>query len=96
MLLKDQLCSWSNIKAGIPQSCILFIIGPFLFLIYVNNLSDGLTTNARPFPADDVLLFLAVDNMNLSVTNLCSDLSIVNAWANQWKMSFNLDLKKQG
>ena len=36
-----------------------------------------------------------VDNINLSATNLNSDLSKINGWANQWKMTFNPDLKKQ-
>ena len=56
--------------------------------------SDGLTTNARPF-ADDVSLFSVIDNTNFSATNLNSDLSKINAWANQWKMTFNPDTNKQ-
>ena len=56
--------------------------------------SDGLTTNARPF-ADDVSLFSVIDNINFSATNLNSDLSKINAWANQWKMTFNPDTNKQ-
>ena len=53
-----------------------------LFLIYINDLSDGLTANARLF-ADDVSLFFVVNNINVSTTNLNSDLSKINAWANQ-------------
>ena len=40
-------------------------------------------------------LFSVVDNMNLSATNLNSDLSKINAWANQWKMTFTPDPNKQ-
>ena len=36
-----------------------------------------------------------VDNINLSATNLNSDLSKINACANQWKMTFNPDPNKQ-
>ena len=36
-----------------------------------------------------------VDNINLSATNLNSDLSKINACANQWKMTFNPDPSKQ-
>ena len=61
--------SWSNIETGVPQGSIL---GPLLFLIYINDLSDGLSTNARFF-ADDVSLFSVVDNINLSVTNSNSE-----------------------
>ena len=62
--------------------------------MYINDVSDGLTTNARLF-ADDLSLFSAVDNTNLSATNLNSDLSKITAWANQWKMIFNPDLNNQ-
>ena len=91
VVLNGQLSSWSNIETGVPQGSAL---GPLLFLIYINNLLDGLTTNARLF-ADDVSLFSVVDNINLSATNLNSDLSKINAWANQWKMTFNPDPNKQ-
>ena len=90
-MLNGQLSPWSNIETGVPQGPIL---GPLLFLIYINDLSDGLTTNARLF-ADDVSLFSVVDNINLSATNLNSDLSKINAWANQWKMTFNPDPNKK-
>ena len=66
-----------------------------LFLIYINDLSEGLTINAKLF-ANDVSLFSVVDNINLSATNLNSDLSKINAWENQWKMTFNPDPNKQG
>ena len=46
----------------------------YYFFDLYNNLSDGLTTNARLF-ADDVSLFSVVSNINLSATNLNSDLS---------------------
>ena len=65
-----------------------------LFLIYINDLSDGLTTNGSLF-ADDVSLFSVVDNTNLSATNLNSDLRKINAWADQWKMNLNPDPNKQ-
>ena len=70
------------------------ILGPLLFLIYINDLSECLTTNVRLF-ADNASLFSVVDNMNLSATNLNSGLSKMNAWVNQWKMTFNSDLNKQ-
>ena len=71
MFLNGQLSSWSNIESGVQQGSI---IGPILALIYIKNLSEGLTTNARLF-ADDVSLFSVVDNINLSATNLSNDFS---------------------
>ena len=77
--LKLKKLSWFNIETGLLQGSIL---GP-LFLVYINNLSDGLTTNSRPF-ADDVSLFSVIDNINFSATNLNCDLSKINVWVNQW------------
>ena len=91
MVLNGELSSWSNIETGVPQGSIF---GPLLFLVYINDLPDGLTTNARLF-ADDVLLSPVVDNIDLSTTNLNNDLSKTNAWASQWKMTFNPDPNKQ-
>ena len=61
VVLNGQLPSWSNIESGVPQRSIQ---GPLLFLIYINDLSEGLTTNAKLFEGD-VSLFSVVDNINL-------------------------------
>ena len=55
---------------------------------------DSLTTIARYF-ANDVSLSSVVDNINLSATNLNSELSKINAWANQRKVIFSLDDNKK-
>ena len=79
----DQCC------AGVPQGSIL---GPFL--IYINDLPDGLSSNAKLL-ADDTSLFSVAHNINTSAIELNSDLTKINDWAFQRKMSFNLDRSKQ-
>ena len=91
VVLNGQLYLLSNIESGVPQR---YSIGPLLFLIYINDLSEVLTTNVRLL-ADNVSIFSIVDNINLSATNLSRDLSKINAWANRWKMTFNPDPNKQ-
>ena len=49
---------WQNIYAGVPQGSIL---GPLLFLIYINDLLDGITSMFKIF-ADDTTLFLDREN----------------------------------
>ena len=61
-----QLSPCSNIESGISKGCIL---GLLLFLIYIIDLSESLTINARLF-ADDVSLFSVINIMNFSATNL--------------------------
>ena len=76
VMFNGQLSSWSNTEIGIPQGSIL---DPLLSLIYVSDLSDDLTTNAMLF-ADDVSLFSESNNINMSATNLNSDLRKINSW----------------
>ena len=65
VVLNGQYSSWTSIEAGVPQGSIL---GPLLFSIYINNLSDDLTTNVKLF-ADDTSLFSVVHNMNAENEN---------------------------
>ena len=82
---------WSNISAGAPQGSIL---GPLLFLIYINDLSNNLSSNPKLF-ADDTSLFSVVHDTNQSGVNFNDDLEKISSWAFQWKLSFNLDINKQ-
>ena len=91
VLLNGQVCGWSDVKAGVPQGSIL---GPLLFLIYINDLSEGLPSNAKLF-AGDSSLFSVIHDSSTSALELNNDLAKINKWAIQWKMSFNPDPKKQ-
>ena len=91
VVLNGQASPWVSIEAGVPQGSIL---GPLLFLIYINDLSDDLSTTAKLF-ADDTSLFSIVQNVSTSASHLNNDLSKISNWAFQWKMSFNPDPSKQ-
>ena len=91
VLLNGQSSELASIKASAPQSSIL---GPPLFFIYINDISEGITSNVKLFP-DDTSNFSTVYNINISTNNLNSDLQKVSEWAFKWKMSFNSDPTKQ-
>ena len=82
---------WGGIEAGVPQGSVL---GPLLFLVYINDLENGIKSNVKFF-ADDTSLFSIVTNPILSASELNSDLKHIEKWAHQWKMSFNPDPTKQ-
>ena len=69
-------------------------MGPFLFLIYVNDLSDNLQSNPTSF-TDHPSLFSTIKGSERAANNLNNDLKETNKWAFQWKMNFNPDPKKQ-
>ena len=91
VLLNGQISGWSDVKAGVPQGLIL---GPLLFLLYINDLSERLSSNAKLF-ADDTSLFSVIHDSNTSALDLNNDLAKINRWVFQWKMIFKPDPKKQ-
>ena len=90
MALNGENSSWQGITSGVPQGSIL---GPLLFLIYINDLPDGLSSNCKLF-ADDMSLFSIVHDLTISSSELYSDLAKISEWAFKWKMSFNPDPSK--
>ena len=91
VVLNGQCSSWSSVLAGVPQGSIL---GPLLFLVYINDLPENLQSTVKLF-ADDTSLFSTVYEPNISASQLESDLKKISHWAYKWKMNFNPDLSKQ-
>ena len=74
----------AQVTSGVPQGTVL---GPLLFLLYVNDLPDNLKSSIRLF-ADDALLYDVISNEN-DGDQLQEDLKQLEAWQNTWQMSFN-------
>ena len=91
VVLNGSFSEYSNVLSGVPQGSVL---GPLLFLIYINDLEKDIKSNIKFF-ADDTMLFSIVNNPTISGNELNHDLEIIREWAIQWKLQFNPDPTKQ-
>ena len=68
--LNRQVSPWTGVNTGAPQESILI---PVLFLVYINDLTDDLSSNAKLF-ADDTSLFSVIHDVDTSANELNNDL----------------------
>ena len=74
------------VLSGIPQGSVL---GPCLFLMYINDMPDTIKSNSRLF-ADDTIMYLTISKQD-DCNTLQSDLTKLESWEKEWLMAFNPD-----
>ena len=79
----DQTSEWS-VRSGVPKGSLL---GPVLFVIFINDLDEGVRNHILKF-ADDTMLFSQVSTYE-DAEKLQKDLSTLNEWSNEWSVLFN-------
>lgn len=77
---------WRDVLSGVPQGSIL---GPLLFIIYINDIDEGIFNKILKF-ADDTKLVGKVGSME-DIEELRKDLARLFEWSEKWQMKFNLD-----
>jgi len=84
--VNNQFSSWSNVISGIPQGSIL---GPLLFIIYINDLIDACHNSALFLYADDSKMYKYVTEFKHCLA-LQEDIDNLNQWAGDWKLKLNV------
>ena len=75
--------SWKEVISGVPQGSVL---GPVLFIIYINDLPDIVSSTVKIF-ADDTKLYNKDSNCDI----IQQDLDALFVWSTQWQLVFNVE-----
>ena len=86
MVCKGEMSSWVTVTNGIPQGSV---IGPVLFLVYINDLPAKLQSKVQLF-ADDTIVYMAVTNKT-DAAILQKDLKLLKERENRSQTSFHPD-----
>ena len=84
--VRGSFSKWMKITSGVPQGSVL---GPLLFVVYINDLDEGIAAKISKF-ADDTKLCKTVCNSD-DVEVLRNDLVQLFKWSQEWQMRFNVD-----
>ena len=82
--MRGSYSDWSPVISGVSRGSIL---GPDMFLIYVNDIPDIITSTAKLF-ADDTKIHRQINNVEDTIA-LQIDLTTLDLWADRWQMKFN-------
>ena len=86
VILKQSSSNWSPVISGVPQGSVL---GPLLFIMYINDIDSTVVSRLLKF-ADDTKVFSAVSSQ-IEIDQLRTDLQTLYKWSQDWQMLFNID-----
>ena len=84
-VVKGKKSEWKKVTSGVPQGSVL---GPIMFLIYVNDMPVGIDSYINMF-ADDTKIMRKVKTME-DCNKLQKDLDKIYKWSKEWLMEFNI------
>ena len=85
VVLNGKCSSWQTINADVPQGSVF---GPLMFLIYINDIGNNLSSTATLFANDTSLSKHIIDDY-ISNNEIQDDLDTIQAWASKWKVILN-------
>ena len=83
-IVNENHSQWAVVTSGVPQWSVL---GPILFLLYINSMSNGVTSKMFYF-ADDAKIYRAITNL-AEQEELQKDLYKLKKWSNGGDLEFN-------
>jgi hypothetical protein len=86
VIVNGEHSEWGRINAGVPQGSVL---GPLLFLIFINDITHVIRNCKIRLFADDTCLFIEVEDPDTAASALNEDLERLNGWANKWHVTFS-------
>lgn len=87
MILRNGASNWNNVTSGVPQGSIL---GPVLFLLFVNDIPDMISSSIAKMFADDTKVYNQIET-KADCDALQCDLNALAAWSKLWLLEFNAD-----
>jgi Reverse transcriptase (RNA-dependent DNA polymerase) len=87
----DEVSHAINVHLGVPQGSVL---GPLLFILYINDMKSALKHATLNLFADDTLLYVAATNLEDAVRMINEDLCTLSDWLNINKLKLNVQKTK--
>ena len=84
MVINGSASAWEDVISGIPQGSVL---GPLLFVIYINDLPDAINSQVYMF-ADDTKIYRPISD-NSDSSTLQADLNCLQDWSEKWLIRFH-------
>ena len=85
VVVNGQFSDWLSVDSGVPQGSIL---GPLLFILYVDDIKSIVQTSSLRLFADDICLYSQISSVD-NCLKLQDDLSRIHSWSAKWQLNLN-------